>query len=66
MTTAKTLLQLAGADLNPPRLGDAALVLIDIRTNISQAPSPGPTPGPRSRGQPRYPTASRSSRAAMR
>lgn len=33
MTTAKTLLQLAGADLNPPRLGDAALVLIDARVD---------------------------------
>jgi nicotinamidase-related amidase len=38
MTTAKTLLQLAGADLNPPRLGDAALVLIDIQNEYLEGP----------------------------
>jgi nicotinamidase-related amidase len=38
MTTAKTLLQLAGADLNPPRLGDAALVLIDIQNEYLAGP----------------------------
>jgi nicotinamidase-related amidase len=31
MATAKTLLQLAGADLSLPRLGDACLVLIDLQ-----------------------------------
>jgi nicotinamidase-related amidase len=31
MTVAKTLLQLAGADLSLPRLGDACLVLIDMQ-----------------------------------
>lgn len=38
MTTAKTLLQLAGADLKPPRLGDAALVLIDIQNEYLAGP----------------------------
>jgi nicotinamidase-related amidase len=38
MTTAKTLLQLAGADLNPPRLRDAALVLIDIQNEYCAGP----------------------------
>ena len=38
MTTAKTLLQLAGADLNPPRLADAALVLIDIQNEYLAGP----------------------------
>ncbi|MDD1521440.1 MULTISPECIES: cysteine hydrolase family protein [Bradyrhizobium] len=38
MTTAKTLLQLAGADLTPPRLADAALVLIDIQNEYLEGP----------------------------
>ena len=38
MTAATTLLQLAGADLNPPRLGDAALVLIDIQNEYLAGP----------------------------
>ncbi|UPT84959.1 cysteine hydrolase [Bradyrhizobium barranii subsp. apii] len=38
MTTAKTLLQLAGTDLDPPRLGDAALVLIDIQNEYLAGP----------------------------
>lgn len=38
MTAAKTLLQLAGADLIPPRLGDAALVLIDIQNEYLAGP----------------------------
>lgn len=38
MTTAKTLLQLAGADLNPPRLGGTALVLIDIQNEYLAGP----------------------------
>ncbi len=38
MTTAKTLLQLAGADLNPPRLGDAALALIDLQNEYLAGP----------------------------
>ncbi|RZN05838.1 cysteine hydrolase [Bradyrhizobium genosp. SA-3] len=38
MTPAKTLLQLAGADLTPPRLGDAALVLIDIQNEYLAGP----------------------------
>ncbi|SFO69110.1 Nicotinamidase-related amidase [Bradyrhizobium sp. Ghvi] len=38
MTTAKTLLQLAGADLTPPRLADAALVLIDIQNEYLAGP----------------------------
>jgi nicotinamidase-related amidase len=31
MTSAQTLLQLSGADLNPPRLRDVCLVLIDLQ-----------------------------------
>jgi len=46
MTTAKTLLQLAGADLNPPRLGDAALVLIDIQNEYLAGPLALPDAGP--------------------
>jgi len=38
MTTAKTLLQLADADLTPPRLADAALVLIDIQNEYLAGP----------------------------
>jgi len=38
MSSAKTLLQLAGADLNPPRLGDACLVLIDIQNEYLAGP----------------------------
>ncbi|MBR0690682.1 cysteine hydrolase [Bradyrhizobium manausense] len=38
MTTAKTLLQLAGADLTPPRLSNAALVLIDIQNEYLAGP----------------------------
>lgn len=38
MTTAKTLLQLAGADLDLPRLADAALVLIDIQNEYLEGP----------------------------
>jgi nicotinamidase-related amidase len=46
MTTAKTLLQLAGADLNPPRLGTAALVLIDIQNEYLAGPLALPDAGP--------------------
>ena len=38
MTTAKTLLQLAGADLNLPRLADACLVLIDFQHEYLAGP----------------------------
>ena len=38
MSSAKTLLQLAGADLNPPRLSDACLVLIDIQNEYLAGP----------------------------
>jgi nicotinamidase-related amidase len=38
MTSAKTLLQLAGADLTPPPLRDAALVLIDIQNEYLAGP----------------------------
>lgn len=46
MTTAKTLLQFAGADLNLPRLGDAALVLIDIQNEYLAGPLALPDAGP--------------------
>jgi nicotinamidase-related amidase len=38
MTTAKTLLQLAGADLSLPRLSDACLVLIDLQNEYVAGP----------------------------
>ncbi|WP_407151734.1 cysteine hydrolase family protein [Bradyrhizobium sp. ORS 86] len=38
MTAAKTLMQLAGIDLTPPRLGDACLVLIDIQNEYLAGP----------------------------
>lgn len=38
MTSAKTLLQLAGADPNPPRLGEACLVLIDLQNEYLAGP----------------------------
>ena len=36
--TAKTLLQLAGADLNPPRLSDACLVMIYLQNEYLSGP----------------------------
>ena len=36
--TAKTLLQLAGADLNPPRLSDACRVMIDLQNEYLSGP----------------------------
>ena len=38
MTLPKTLFELAGADLAPARLGDAALVLIDMQNEYRQGP----------------------------
>jgi nicotinamidase-related amidase len=38
MTTAKTLLQLAGADLKPARMADAVLVLIDMQNEYLDGP----------------------------
>lgn len=38
MTAAKTLMQLAGIDLTPPRLGDSCLVLIDIQNEYLAGP----------------------------
>ncbi|MGH6715540.1 MAG: cysteine hydrolase family protein [Bradyrhizobium sp.] len=38
MTVPKTLLQLAGADLSLPRLGDACLVLIDLQNEYRAGP----------------------------
>jgi nicotinamidase-related amidase len=38
MTAAKTLLQLAGADLSLPRLSDACLVLIDLQNEYLAGP----------------------------
>lgn len=38
MTAPKTLLELAGADLNPPKLGDSCLVLIDIQNEYRAGP----------------------------
>jgi nicotinamidase-related amidase len=38
MTAPKTLLELAGADLSPPRLSDACLVLIDLQNEYCAGP----------------------------
>ncbi|MCS3729862.1 cysteine hydrolase family protein [Bradyrhizobium betae] len=38
MTAPKTLLELSGADLNPPKLSDACLVLIDIQNEYRSGP----------------------------
>ncbi|MBR0844207.1 cysteine hydrolase [Bradyrhizobium liaoningense] len=38
MTAPKTLLELAGADLNPPKLSEACLVLIDIQNEYRAGP----------------------------
>ncbi|UPK32937.1 cysteine hydrolase [Bradyrhizobium sp. 186] len=38
MTAPKTLLELAGADLNPPKLGESCLVLIDIQNEYRTGP----------------------------
>src|SRR3569623_1428452 len=38
MTAPKTLLDLAGADLNPPKLSDSCLVLIDIQNEYRTGP----------------------------
>lgn len=38
MSAPKTLLELAGADLNPPKLGDSCLVLIDIQNEYRAGP----------------------------
>jgi nicotinamidase-related amidase len=45
MTTAKTLLQLAGADLAPARLSDASLVLIDLQNEYRSGPIAVPDAG---------------------
>ena len=38
MTAPKTLLELSGADLNPPKLSDSCLVLIDIQNEYRAGP----------------------------
>lgn len=38
MSDPKTLLQLAGADLEPPKLGDACLVIIDMQNEYLDGP----------------------------
>lgn len=46
MTAAKTLMQLAGIDLTPPRLGDSCLVLIDIQNEYLAGPLALPDASP--------------------
>ncbi|GIQ78569.1 cysteine hydrolase family protein [Bradyrhizobium sp. RD5-C2] len=46
MTAAKTLMQLAGIDLTPPRLGDSCLVLIDIQNEYLAGPLALPDANP--------------------
>ncbi|WOH79218.1 cysteine hydrolase family protein [Bradyrhizobium sp. BEA-2-5] len=46
MTSAKTLMQLAGIDLTPPRLGDSCLVLIDIQNEYCAGPLALPDANP--------------------
>jgi len=43
MSQAKTLLELAGADLTPPRLADSCLVLIDLQNEYLTGPIALPT-----------------------
>src|SRR5262245_66139730 len=38
MTKTKTLLELAGADLNPPRLSESCLILIDLQNEYRSGP----------------------------
>ena len=38
MSEAKTLLQLAGADLTPPKMRDACLILIDLQNEYREGP----------------------------
>ena len=38
MSDPKTLLQLAGADLQPPQLGDACLVIVDMQNEYLDGP----------------------------
>lgn len=45
MTAAKTLLELAGADLRPARLSDACLVLIDLQNEYLAGPVALPNAG---------------------
>lgn len=45
-TEPRTLLQLAGASLQPARLGDAALVLIDLQNEYLDGPLALPEAGP--------------------
>lgn len=46
MTAPKTLLELSGADLNPPRLADSCLVLIDIQNEYRAGPLALPDAAP--------------------
>ncbi|OKO78114.1 cysteine hydrolase family protein [Bradyrhizobium sp. NAS96.2] len=46
MTAAKTLMQLAGIDLTPPRLSDSCLVLIDIQNEYLAGPLALPDANP--------------------
>jgi nicotinamidase-related amidase len=46
MTAAKTLMQLAGIDLTPPRLGDSCLVLIDVQNEYLAGPLALPDANP--------------------
>ena len=46
MSSAKTLMQLAGIDLTPPRIGDACLVLIDIQNEYLAGPLALPDASP--------------------
>lgn len=46
MSSAKTLMQLAGIDLTPPRLGDSCLVLIDIQNEYLAGPLALPDASP--------------------
>ncbi|MET4216438.1 nicotinamidase-related amidase [Bradyrhizobium sp. LB7.2] len=46
MTAPKTLLELSGADLNPPKLSESCLVLIDIQNEYRAGPLALPDPEP--------------------
>jgi nicotinamidase-related amidase len=46
MTNPKTLLQMAGAGLNPARIGDACLILIDLQNEYLNGPIAVSSPRP--------------------
>ena len=65
MTAPKTLLELSGADLNPPKLADTCLVLIDIQNEYRAGPLALPDAEPAIAAAARLLTRARQSGAAI-